>query len=210
MNLHLQNKIICITDNGDLLVSIIAWVLEREGAIPCRVFLDHPKQRIKETVERYGQIDGLVNTLAPDKPVSLEHGGYDAFVGCLKDNVVSTYLVTQAAIPYLQRREGAIVNLISCVAETGQGNASGYAAACGGRIGLTTAWAEELAPLGIRVNGIMLSYENAPFENRETTSQEIADAVTYLLSYVAMGVQGELFYVDGGYVHLAREIGGTT
>ncbi len=41
-----------------------------------------------------------------------------------------------------------------------------------------------------------------PFENRMTTSEEIANTVVFLLSEKSSHTTGQLLYVDGGYTHL--------
>jgi L-fucose dehydrogenase len=134
------------------------------------------------------------------------------------------------ALPALQESKGAILNITSKLADTGQGNTSGYAAANGGRNALTREWAVELLKYGIRVNAVVVAecwtplYENwintlpnpaekraeieakIPLENRMTTAEEIASAVVFLLSPRSSHTTGQLVYVDGGYVHLDRAL----
>ena len=45
-----------------------------------------------------------------------------------------------------------------------------------------------------------------PLENRMTTSEEIANAVVFLLSERSSHTTGQLIHVDGGYVHLDRAL----
>ncbi|MEJ0080685.1 MAG: SDR family NAD(P)-dependent oxidoreductase [Puia sp.] len=47
----------------------------------------------------------------------------------LHNNLVHYYLMAHFALPYLKISKGAIVNISSKTAETGQGNTSAYAAA---------------------------------------------------------------------------------
>src|SRR5690606_10031701 len=115
-------------------------------------------------------------------------------------------LMAHHALPELKRSKGAIVNIGSKVAETGQGGTSAYAAANGGRNGLTREWAVELLKYGIRVNAVIVaeSYtplydkwiktlpdpekklreinQTIPLGNRMTTPEEIANMVAFLLS----------------------------
>jgi NAD(P)-dependent dehydrogenase (short-subunit alcohol dehydrogenase family) len=133
-------------------------------------------------------------------------------------------------LPSLKESRGAIVNIGSKVAETGQGNTSAYAAANGGRNALTREWAVELLKYRIRVNAVIVAecwtplYEkwiatlpnpkeklasivaNVPLEQRMTTAEEIANAVAFLLSNVSSHTTGQLIHVDGGYVHLDRAL----
>ncbi len=140
------------------------------------------------------------------------------------------YLLAHHALPYLKESKGAIVNISSKTAETGQGGTSGYAAANGARNALTREWAVELLPYSIRVNAVIVAeawtplYENwiktfdnpedklakitanIPLEHRMTKTEEIADMVAFLLSSRSGHTTGQLIHVDGGYVHLDRAL----
>ena len=48
--------------------------------------------------------------------------------------------------------------------------------------------------------------KNIPFENRMTTTQEIANTVAFLISEKSSHTTGQLVYVDGGYTHLDRAL----
>src|SRR5664279_4493422 len=148
----------------------------------------------------------------------------------LHKNLVHYYLLAHYALPALKKSKGAIVNISSKTAETGQGNTSAYAASNGGRNALTREWAVELLQYGIRVNAIVVAecwtplYEKwiqilpnpeeklkeitsrIPFENRMTTKEEIANMVAFLLSEKSSHTTGQLIHVDGGYVHLDRAL----
>jgi L-fucose dehydrogenase len=134
------------------------------------------------------------------------------------------------ALPELKKTKGAIVNITSKTAETGQGNTSAYAAANGGRNALTREWAVELLKYGIRVNAVVVAecwtpaYDTwiktlsnpeeklkeingkIPLENRMTTAEELANTTAFLLSARSSHTTGQLIHVDGGYVHLDRAL----
>src|SRR6202012_3008110 len=157
-------------------------------------------------IEKYGKIDGLGNNAGVNDGVGLESGNYEQFIASLHKNLVHYYLMAHFALPELKKTKGAIVNISSKTAETGQGNTSAYAAANGGRNALTREWAVELLKYGIRVNAIVVAecwtplYEKwisslpnpeaklreieskIPLENRMTTSEEIAKRRVFLLS----------------------------
>jgi NAD(P)-dependent dehydrogenase (short-subunit alcohol dehydrogenase family) len=133
-------------------------------------------------------------------------------------------------LPALKMSQGAIVNIGSKTAFTGQGGTSAYAAANGGRNALTREWAVELLPFSIRVNAVIVAEsftplyqkwidtfpdpekklasitEKIPLEKRMTTPEEIGDTVVFLLSNKSSHTTGQLLFVDGGYAHLDRSL----
>src|SRR5205085_2460762 len=185
--------------------------LKREGLIAEQIVaeLTDPgecEKAIVEIIKRFGRIEGLVNNAGVNDGVGLENGNYDAFIESLHRNVVHYYLLAHYALPELKKSKGAIVNITSKTAETGQGGTSGYAAANGGRNALTREWAVELLKYNIRVNAVIVAEcwtplyarwiqtfadpeaarrrieAKVPFEGRMTTCEEIAHAVAFLLS----------------------------
>jgi NAD(P)-dependent dehydrogenase (short-subunit alcohol dehydrogenase family) len=188
------------------------------------------KKVIDLTVAEYGRIDGLVNNAGVNDGVGLESGSPEKFMASLQNNLSHYYNLAHYALPYLKTTKGNILNIGSKVADTGQGNTSGYAASKGGINALTREWAVELLPYGIRVNTVIPAevwtplYENwinslpnpkeklaaivskIPLERRMTTSEEIANMTVVLLSNVSSHTTGQIIYVDGGYTHLDRSV----
>ena len=145
-------------------------------------------------------------------------------------NLVHYYLMVHHALPALKKTRGAIVNISSKTADTGQGGTSAYAASNGGRNALTREWAVELLPFGIRVNAIIVAEcftplyakwieqfpdpkaklkeieSKIPLGHRMTTAEEIGNTAAFLLSARSSHTTGQLLYVDGGYVHLDRSL----
>jgi len=259
MNLQLKDKVVIVTGGAKGIGEGIVRQLANEGAIPVivgrseadnlkvlndlvsqgqRAFqveaeLTDPaaaKAVIDAVVTEFGRIDGLVNNAGVNDGVGLEHGSYEGFVSSLHKNVIHYYLMAQHALPFLKESKGAILNIGSKVADTGQGGTSAYAASNGARNALTREWAVELLPYSIRVNAVIVAecytplYETwinslsnpeeklkdtlgkIPFEKRMTTAGEIANAAVFLLSPCSSHTTGQLVYVDGGYVHLDRAV----
>ena len=259
MDLQLRDKVIIVTGGAKGIGEGIVRVLAAEGATPVivgrngddnqqtvaevekaggRAFqvvaeLTQPEasaHAVRAALDQFGRIDGLVNNAGVNDGVGLESGNYEAFMASLHRNVVHYYLMAHHALPALKASKGAIVNITSKTADTGQGGTSAYAAANGGRNALTREWAVELLKYGIRVNAIVVAecwtplYEkwintlpdpqeklrsitaNIPLGQRMTTAEEIASTAAFLLSERSSHTTGQLLYVDGGYVHLDRAL----
>lgn len=259
MDLQLQHKVIIVTGGAKGIGEGIVKVLAKEGAIPVIVGRneqdnnktlneveanggtgfqvvaeltkpDECEKAVKQTLEKFGRIEGLVNNAGVNDGVGLEHGSYEAFISSLHKNIIHYYLMAHHALPALKQSRGAIVNITSKTAETGQGGTSAYAAANGGRNALTREWAVELLKYKVRVNAIVVAecwtplYESwiktlpnpeeklkeieskIPLENRMTTAEEIANTAAFLLSSKSSHTTGQLIHVDGGYVHLDRAL----
>ncbi len=188
------------------------------------------QQVVDQVFTMFGKIDGLVNNAGINDGVGLASGNYEKFMASLHANLIHYYLMAQACLPHLIKSKGAIVNIGSKTAETGQGNTSAYAASNGGRNALTREWAVELLPYEIRVNSVIVAEcytpmydkwiktlenpeeklksitDKIPLGNRMTTQEELGAMVAFLLSKKSSHTTGQLIHVDGGYVHLDRAI----
>ena len=174
-----------------------------------------------------GNLDILVNNAGVNDGVGLDAGPV-AFQQSLSLNLLHAYALVHHTCKALKARNGAILNITSKVAQTGQGGTSGYAAAKGGINGLTREWAVDLAAHGVRVNAIapaevmtplyeswLASLPNAeatlqhiqkqiPLGHRMTTKEEIANLAVFLCSPLSAHTTGQILHPDGGYVHLDR------
>lgn len=259
MDLRLTDKVIIVTGGAKGIGRGIADSLAEEGAIPVIVGRNEQDNRkaiaeieasggkchqivaeltdpeassnaVKAVLEEFGVIHGLVNNAGVNDGVGLEAGSYEEFMASLHKNVVHYYLMAHYALPALKKTKGAIVNITSKTAETGQGGTSAYAAANGGRNALTREWAVELLKYKIRVNAVVVAEcwtplyarwieslpdpqkklseieARIPLGNRMTKAAEIADVVVFLLSERSSHTTGQLIHVDGGYVHLDRSL----
>ena len=193
--------------------------------------LERCKTAIAEIETKYGDIYGVVNNAGVNDGVGLERGSVEAFVQSLQKNLIHYYALAHYALPSLKRAQGAIVNISSKVAMTGQGNTSGYAASKGAQLALTREWAAELLPYNIRVNAVLPAEvmtplyrrwldtlgdpdaelkritDKIPLGRRMTLSSEIAAMTVFLLSpSQSAHTTGQLQVVDGGYVHLDRAL----
>jgi L-fucose dehydrogenase len=184
---------------------------------------------VSQTIEKFGSIYGLVNNAGANDAVGLD-AGPDAFRRSIENNLTHYYTMAHLCLPSLKASAGSIVNISSKTALTGQGGTSAYCAAKGAQLSLTREWAADLADAGIRVNAVIPAesmtplYERClermgepdvelqkilnriPLGNRMTLTEELANAVVFLLSGRAGHTTGQWHFVDGGYTHLDRAL----
>jgi L-fucose dehydrogenase len=258
MDLGLAGKVVIVTGGGAGIGGAISMALAAEGAVPVIVARREPDEAFLSDLKvlqpksefvlanlakdedcrsavaavraTFGRIDGLVNNAGTNDGVGLE-AGPEAFRASLDQNLLHYYTLAHLCLEDLKAAKGAIVNISSKTALTGQGTTSAYVAAKAAQLGLTREWAAALAPHGVRVNAVIPAEVMTPmyrnwldtFENpaaqealitariplgqRMTTAEEIAATVVFLLSAKAGHTTGQWLFVDGGYVHLDRALG---
>ena len=259
MDLGLTDKVVIVTGGGAGIGRAISRCLADEGAIPvifarrapdagflADLLARQPKAgwvkvdlasdtqvraAVAEARARWGAIYGLVNNAGTNDGVGLD-AGPDAFRASLDQNLIHYYTLAHLLADDLKAARGAIVNVSSKTAVTGQGSTSAYVAAKAAQLGLTREWAAAFAPHGVRVNAVLPAevmtpmYDawldtfpdraaklaeitrRIPLGQRMTLDSEMADTVVFTLSPRAGHTTGQWLYVDGGYVHLDRAMAG--
>lgn len=257
MDLQLSGKAILVTGGASGIGAAIARGLAQEGAVP--IILDRQplpellrqellalqpatlafqlelseeaacQSAVARAAALPGGLHGLVNNAGVNDHVDLQ-AGREAFRASVERNLTPGYLMAHLCLPHLRASRGAIVNIASKTAVTGQGRTSGYVAAKGGLLALTREWAAALRQDGIRVNAVVPAevmtpqYDRwlqaqadpagtrgsierrIPLGQRMTTPEEIADTVLFVLSPRASHTTGQWLFVDGGYTHLDRAL----
>jgi L-fucose dehydrogenase len=259
MDLQLKDKVVIVTGGAKGIGAAIVHACADEGAIPVIVDRDEEvgkqlqsemqkrgarcgliamdlvspencAQSVARTVQEFGSIDAVVNNAGRNDKVGLESGNPAEYVASLNRNLVHYYSMVHYALSHLKKARGAIVNIGSKTAVTGQGGTSGYASSKGAVMGLTREWAAELLSYGIRVNTVIpaevmtplyrswldtfpnpeeklnVILSKIPLEKRMTTAEEIAATVVFLLSRRSGHTTGQHLFVDGGYTHLDRAL----
>ncbi len=252
MDLELRGKVVWVTGGASGIGEAIVRRLAEEGA--AAVIIDRDRERAEalvaqvpgseavicdlteegelegiaaELLRRHGRIDGVVNNAGVNDGAGLSQTVAE-FRQSLERNLVPAFALVRLTADALRASGGAIVNIASKVALTGQGGTSGYAASKGGLLALTREWAIDLAPNGVRVNAVVPAevwtpmYERwlatqpdperkrgeierrIPLGRRMTSCEEIAATAVFLLSARSGHTTGQFVHVDGGYMHLDR------
>jgi 3-oxoacyl-[acyl-carrier protein] reductase len=168
---------------------------------------------------RWGHIDILVNNagdlLARRTLADMTEEYWDQIMDL---NLKSVFLCVKAVWEEMAaRKSGCIINVTSIAGRNGGGpGAAAYAAAKGGMLTYTKGLAKELAPYGVRVNGVAPGVIATPYHERYSpgevfqrfvaaiplgragTSEEVADVIVFLASPAARYLTGETIEVNGG------------
>jgi NAD(P)-dependent dehydrogenase (short-subunit alcohol dehydrogenase family) len=175
---------------------------------------------VKQTVDRFGRLDVVVNSAGVVHPLSLADLDADAWRETIDTNLSgSFYVAREAGLHMSENGGGSIVNVGSDLSILGMPMYVAYCASKAGVIGLTKALAAELAPK-VRVNAVcpgpvdtpMLAAEFKCFPDpaaahdvtlerlplkRFATAEEVAGAVLYLAADASYAT-GTTLEFDGG------------
>ena len=176
-------------------------------------------QLVSDVVAAWGRLDVLVNNAGIWEEDKAGSGDLDVWRRTLDVNVLGAHVVTDAAIPHLERERGSIVFVSSTAGQRGEARHSAYAASKGALISYTKSLAAELGPRGIRVNcvapgwvdtemtaralgdpDVRAEIESAIPLGRVAAPGDVAGAILFLVSDLARHVQGEILNVNGGSV----------
>jgi len=173
---------------------------------------------VRTAVRAYDRIDILVNNAGIWTFGSIGDLSQNIWDETIDVNLKSAVNVTNAAVPYLRKTGGRIINVTSTAAQRGEAHHSHYAASKAGLTALTKSWAVELAP-DIRVNTVapgwvdtemnkdVFADDNFRHKVSETiplgkiaTPEEIAGPILFLASDLANHLTGSTISVNGGSV----------
>jgi meso-butanediol dehydrogenase/(S,S)-butanediol dehydrogenase/diacetyl reductase len=219
---------VCVTGRKLEQIEAVAAGITSEGGDAFARVLDvrsseHYETVFDELMERYGHIDIVVANAA--------RAGTQAYIGPLISvsdeewndiiaiNLTGVFYAARAAAKRMIPQEsGSIITIGSVNSFRPEGDVPAYAASKGGVLLLTRSLARDLAPYGIRVNGIApgatgtenileairrrgLTNEQISQRiplGRQAAPDEIASVAAFLASDDASYVTGEMIVVDGG------------
>lgn len=177
---------------------------------------------ISKAIERWNRLDVLINNAAAGIPSPLKDITEKNILKIFSTNVTGPSLLSKAALPYLKKTEGSIINISSTFGHKATEGISHYAASKAALEHLTRCWALELAPDKIRVNSIApgptetaalekmmgLTKESVAKIKEEERKQiplgrrgdpdEVARWIVTLADPASSWITGQIISVDGG------------
>lgn len=178
---------------------------------------------VTKAIALWGCLDVLVNNAGAGTPTALADVTQSHLQNIYAVNVFGPALLAAAALPYLEKSRGSIVNVSSTLAAKAVPGFADYAASKAALEQMTRCWALELAPKGVRVNAIAAGpVETAFLEERMGFTREeaevlkehergliplrrrgepedIAPWILALANRRAAWVTGQVLGVDGGF-----------
>ena len=175
---------------------------------------------VQEVLERFGQLDVLVNAAGWDRVIPFLDSTEDLWDRVIAINFRGVLNTCHAVLPHMVRRgSGAVVNVASDAGRVGSSGETVYSGAKGAVIAFSKALAREMARHNIRVNVVAPGITDTPLLQqivqagneklidaivrstplrRMARPEEVADAVVFLASEQASFITGQTLSVSGG------------
>ena len=173
-------------------------------------------QLVPRAVEALGKLDILVNNAGITRDNLAMRMKDDEFSEVLKVNLEAAFRLMRSAMkPMMKVRFGRIISITSVVGVTGNPGQANYVASKAGLIGMSKAFAQEVASRGITVNCVAPGFMTSAMTDALTDAQkegilskiptgamgrgdDIGAAIVYLASKEAGYVTGQTLHVNGG------------
>jgi len=200
---------------ADVSERIVTWAGELSESGDC-------DELVSETIDEFGQLDCLVNNAGVIVRADVADTSDEDWRYTMAINLDVPFYLSRAALPYLLRAEGSIVNIASDWGLSGGQRAAAYCASKGGIVLLTKAMAKDHAGDGLRVNAICPGDVETPMlvaeadaegielesyleqaaadspNGRIATPEEVAELALFLAGDIASHINGTAIPIDGG------------
>ncbi|MGH9742388.1 MAG: 3-oxoacyl-[acyl-carrier-protein] reductase [Candidatus Acidiferrum sp.] len=213
-------KVAAAARNEEKLASLVNEIVNAGGeAIAVKMDVadaEQIKSGFKQTLEKFGRLDILVNNAAITRDGLALRMKQDDWDAVIRTNLTGAHLCIQQALATMMRaRAGRIINIASIVAQMGNAGQANYVAAKAGLIGLTKAIAIEIASRNITVNAVAPGFIATPMTDvlpdkvkdelkdriplgRMGSARDVASAIVFLASDEAAYITGHVLDVNGG------------
>ena len=201
---------------------VVAEIMENGGkaeCVCCNVAdFESCGLMIQDMIQKYGKLDILVNNAGITRDGLIMKMSEEDFDRVLSVNLKGAFnTIRHASRYFLKQRSGKIINISSMWGQMGGYCEVPYYTAKAALIGLTKALAKEVGPAGVRVNcvapGVIQTDMMAGFDEdtcrqlaeetplcRLGTPEDVAGAVSFLVSDDAAFVTGQVLAPNGGMV----------
>lgn len=179
------------------------------------------KEQCAIWLEKFGPFSVLVNNAGVDTTGALSDVPLETFLHTQRVNAEAAFVLSQALTPGMRSiGGGAIVNMMSIILSGGWDERVPYAMSKGSLLGLTRSLARELGKYNIRVNAVSPGAIPTQVERKfwqddrseldkfilerqalkfRATPQDVADAVSFLVSPQSRFITGHELHVNGGW-----------
>jgi NAD(P)-dependent dehydrogenase (short-subunit alcohol dehydrogenase family) len=174
-----------------------------------------------------GPVDVLVNNAGMVRPSLVTKTDVRVWEEHLKVNLTGAFLCSLKVLPGMTSRgRGRIINVAGTYGLRGEAYMAAYCASKAGLLGFTKALSAEVGGQGVTVNAVCPGFVDSPLmevaiqnlverseteredivsrlqgrspQNRMFAVDEVADAIAYLASPGAAGINGQTLVLDGG------------
>ncbi|MEM5544767.1 SDR family oxidoreductase [Sulfitobacter sp. AS92] len=216
--LHAEGRRVVMLDRDADELATAAATLPGALSLTCDVSIpQHVAQSIAEVEHTYGRLDILVNNAGVADFGPLAETDFACWRRVMDTNLDGVFLMSQACLPLLSVRGGAIINIASISGLRASTLRVAYGTSKAAVIHLTKQQAAELGEVGIRANcvcpgpvetklalavhspEIRAAYHDAIPLNRYGTEREIAEVICFLAGERASYVTGQVVASDGGF-----------
>jgi 3-oxoacyl-[acyl-carrier protein] reductase len=206
-NKECQERALAVDASGSHVIALQADVTDETQV----------QKAVEQILERFEQIDILVNSAGILHHVPIEEKTVADFEKIIKVNLTGAFIMCKTIVPIMKKiSRGKIVNIASLGGRTGRpGVAVDYGASKAGIIGLTQTLAREAGPAGIYVNAIAPGpiltelTKQVPKEvfatwnvgravNKDGLPEDVANAALFLASEMSDWITGVTLDVNGG------------
>lgn len=142
---RLEQVVVRIHDGGAEVESVLAILAD---------ISTDSERIINETIERFGRLDVLINNAAFAIPGSIQNTRIEDYDAIMGTNVRGTFLLTQFAVPHLEKTKGNVVNVSSVCGMRSFPSLLAYSMSKACVDHFTRCVAADLAPKGVRVNSV--------------------------------------------------------